>query len=59
VTNRLLYDEPENIFALKSVAFHTFAREGDIDLGCEKLMNLLQAIEKKEPKNGHLILHVS
>lgn len=48
-----------NLFALKGIAFHKLAREGNLPEACEKLEDLIRAIESQEEKNIALILHVA
>ena len=42
---KILSSDPTNIFALKAVAFHKLAREGNLNEACEKLEELLMQIE--------------
>ncbi|EGR31890.1 tetratricopeptide repeat protein [Ichthyophthirius multifiliis] len=57
--SQILYDEPNNIIALQLQAFITFIREGDIELGCEKLDILIKVIQKQEQKNTQLMHKVA
>jgi hypothetical protein len=41
------------------MAFYTIAREGDIDMGCEKLEALFQNIERQEGNNSNLFYTIS
>lgn len=43
--SRILYDDEKNILALMLYTFYTFAREGDISTGCERLLKLISSIE--------------
>ncbi len=56
---KLCYEQPDNILAAQCQAFYTIARQGDMEYGAEKLDNLIQTIEFREPKNAHYQWKVS
>lgn len=44
MANKILYDDPTNIFGLKAIAFFTLARKGDVRESLEKIEELFNAI---------------
>ncbi|KAL4503354.1 hypothetical protein ABPG72_000960 [Tetrahymena utriculariae] len=57
--NKILYDDDKNIMALMLLTFYTFAREGDVETGCERLQKLIQAVEFSETRNMQLMFKIS
>ncbi|CAK75826.1 unnamed protein product (macronuclear) [Paramecium tetraurelia] len=57
LANKLLYDDPTNIFGLKAIAFYNLARKGDVRESLEKIEELFNAIQKQEEDNVSLVLN--
>ncbi|CAD8066862.1 unnamed protein product [Paramecium sonneborni] len=57
LANKILYDDPTNIFGLKAIAFYNLARKGDVRESIEKMEELFNAIQKQEEDNVQLLLN--
>lgn len=55
---RILLVSPKNIEALRIWIFYSLAREASFDVACDKLKELKQALQQKEPKNALLYIDI-
>ena len=56
---RVLQFEENNLIALKIQVFHHLAREGNIDVTCEKLIEINRVIDQREPRNTEFMMGLS
>lgn len=56
---KVIVDDKQNVEGLRIYIFYLLSRETDLDLACEKMNGLMEAMRTQEPKNGELYYNLS
>jgi tetratricopeptide repeat protein 21B len=56
---KVIVDDNQNVEALRIYIFYLLSRETNLDLTCEKMNGLMEAMRIQEPKNGELYYNLA